>query len=195
MRPDNQHRPTPTGPGQRPGQAAGGIVRAARLTAGLTLAQLGQRCGYSASQISRYERGLQPLTDITLLHRFATALAIPPQILGLAAVDSAPAWRHADPAKQASRGYAPNVSDEFQSEGGEDPVRRRELLARAAGLAGAAALGLPLGRPGTSRHPRSGVPRRPALWDVAAPSRFRSQHCAPPPPSPRLTSRPPAMTA
>jgi hypothetical protein len=36
------------------------------------------------------------------------------------------------------------VSGEFQSEGGEDPVRRRELLARAAGLAGAAAFGLPV---------------------------------------------------
>ncbi len=36
----------------------------------------------------------------------------------------------------------PNVSREFHSEGGEDPVRRRELLARAAGVAGAAGLGL-----------------------------------------------------
>jgi hypothetical protein len=35
------------------------------------------------------------------------------------------------------------VSREFEPEGGEDPVRRRELLARAAGFAGAAALGLP----------------------------------------------------
>jgi transcriptional regulator with XRE-family HTH domain len=61
----------------RPGQRAGAIVRAARLAAGLTLAELGQRCGYSASQISRYERGVQPLTDITLLRRFAAALLNP----------------------------------------------------------------------------------------------------------------------
>jgi hypothetical protein len=47
------------------GQDAGAIVRAARLAAGLTLAELGRRCGYSASQVSRYERGVQPLTDIT----------------------------------------------------------------------------------------------------------------------------------
>ena len=99
MRPDNQHRPTRSGPGARPGQGAGAIVRAARLTAGLTLAELGQRCGYSASQISRYERGIQPLTDITLLRRFAAALAIPPHSLGLAPVDSAPPWRHAEPGK------------------------------------------------------------------------------------------------
>jgi len=67
----------------QPGPHAGAIVRAARLAAGLTLAELGQRCGYSASQISRYERGIQRLTDITLLRRFAEALAIPPQYLGL----------------------------------------------------------------------------------------------------------------
>jgi transcriptional regulator with XRE-family HTH domain len=126
------------------GQQAGAIVRAARLAAGLTLAELGQRCGYSASQISRYERGVQPLTDITLLRRFAAALAIPPQILGLTPLDSSRAGRHADSLKEHdARTYRPNVSREFQLEGGEDPVRRRELLARAAGLAGAAALGVP----------------------------------------------------
>jgi transcriptional regulator with XRE-family HTH domain len=130
---------------RQPGQHAGAVVRAARLAAGLTLAELGQRCGYSASQISRYERGVQPLTDITLLHRFAAALAIPPQIFGLAPLDGTRAGRHAD-AGLKGRGAAnrgPNVSGGFQLEGGEDPVRRRELLARAAGVAGAAALGLP----------------------------------------------------
>ena len=119
-------------------------MRAARLTAGLTLAELGQRCGYSASQISRYERGIQPLTDITLLRRFAAALAIPPHSLGLAPVDSAPPWRHAEPGNQAGNSCAPRVIGEPNAEGGEDPVRRRELFAHAAGLAGAAALGLPL---------------------------------------------------
>ena len=63
---------------------AGVIVRTARLAAGLTLADLGHRCGYSASQISRYERGVQPLTDITLLRRLAEALTINPQEFGLA---------------------------------------------------------------------------------------------------------------
>src|ERR1700680_4128747 len=56
------------------------------------------------------------------------------------------AGRHAGAGleERAALAGGPNVSDEFQSEGGEDPVRRRELLARAAGLAGAAAFGLPV---------------------------------------------------
>ncbi len=144
MRPANQHQTAHAAPGRRPGAGAGAVVRAARLTAGLTLAELGHRCGYSASQISRYERGVQSLTDITLLRQFAVTLAIPPQTLGLAP-DCAPAGRHADAdGKHPSSGRPPRVSDDFKAEGGEEPVRRRELLARAAGLAGAAALGSPL---------------------------------------------------
>ena len=145
MRPNDPPVFTRTEAIRRPGQRAGAIVREARLAAGLTLAEFGQLCGYSASQISRYERGVQPLTDITLLHRFAAALAIPPQIFGLTPPDSTLAGRHADagPKERAARTFGPNVSREFEPEGGEDPVRRRELLARAAGFAGAAALGLP----------------------------------------------------
>ena len=126
-----------------------------------TLAELGQRCGYSASQISRYERGIQPLTDITLLRRFAGALAIPPQILGLTPVNgiAVTATRRRRPKSALPAAHGPNVSAEFQSEGGDDPVRRRELLARAAGLAGAAALGLPAIRPGAAagRSGRAGL--------------------------------------
>jgi transcriptional regulator with XRE-family HTH domain len=86
----------------------------ARLAAHLTLAELGQRCGYSAAQISRYERGVQPLTDITLPRRFAAALGIPPQIFGLTPLDSSRAGRHADGLKEHdARTYRPNVSREF----------------------------------------------------------------------------------
>lgn len=147
MRPNDPPGFTRTEAVRHPGQHPGATVRAARLAAGLTLAELGQLCGYSASQISRYERGVQPLTDITLLHRFAAALAIPPQIFGLTPPDNALAGRHADAGskERAARTFGPNVSGEFEPEGGEDPVRRRELLARAAGFAGAAALGLPAG--------------------------------------------------
>jgi transcriptional regulator with XRE-family HTH domain len=115
------------------------------LAAGLTLAELGQRCGYSASQISRYERGRQRLTDITLLRRFAEALAIPPQSLGLTPLDSTEHGRHADIGhiERVMPIPGPNLSGKFQPEDGDDPVRRRELLARAAGLAGAAVFGLP----------------------------------------------------
>jgi transcriptional regulator with XRE-family HTH domain len=144
MRPDQPRGAKRATASQRPDSQAGAIVRAARLAAGLTLAELGDLCGYSASQISRYERGRQRLTDITLLRRFAEALAIPPQSLGLTP-DSAEHRRHADtgPIEHVMPISGPNLSGKFQSEGGDDPVRRRELLARAAGLAGAAALGLP----------------------------------------------------
>ena len=146
MRPDDHTGSTRDAAGRQPYLRAGAIVRAARLAAGMTLAELGQRCGYSASQISRYERGVQPLTDITLLRRFARALAIPPQVLGLTPHDGTQAGGgHADAflKHRIAASCGPNVSPGFQSEGGDDPVRRRELLASAAGLAGAAALGLP----------------------------------------------------
>jgi transcriptional regulator with XRE-family HTH domain len=66
-----------------PNRQPGAIVRSARVARGLTLADLGQRTGYSAAQVSRYERGLAPLTDIAVLRLFADALAIAPQLLGL----------------------------------------------------------------------------------------------------------------
>jgi transcriptional regulator with XRE-family HTH domain len=146
------------------GRDAGAIVRAARLAAGLTLADLGRRCGYSASQVSRYERGIQPLTDITLLRRFSQVLAIPPQVLGLIQPVGSRADRHAvDPKDGDPRVAWPRVSREPQWEDGEDPVRRRELLAGAAGLAGAAALGRPsadhgrtLADPGAGTGPAAG---------------------------------------
>ena len=67
-----------------PGRHLGAIVRGIRIAQGLTLAELGRHTGYSAAQVSRYERGLAPLTDIAVLRRFADALDIAPQILGLA---------------------------------------------------------------------------------------------------------------
>jgi transcriptional regulator with XRE-family HTH domain len=125
MRPSNLLGSAPATSGLS-ARDTGTIVRAARQAKGLTLAELGQRLGYSASQISRYERGIQSLTDVRLLHRLALALAIPPQALGL--VPPLPAGRHAEAAR---------------SDGNEDPVRRREPFSHAAGLIGAAALGVP----------------------------------------------------
>jgi tetratricopeptide (TPR) repeat protein len=152
MKPDQPGGSTRATAAQRPGPDAGAIVRAARLAAGLTLAELGQRCGYSASQISRYERGVQRLTDITLLRRFAEALAIQPQTLGLTPLGSSQSGRHTVTGPIVMPGNGPNLSHKFQPEGGDDPVRRRELLARAAGLAGAAALGLPAAHQPPSRQ-------------------------------------------
>ncbi len=67
------------------GRRVGAIVRMARTAQGMTLAELGKRTGYSAAQVSRYERGVASLTDIAVLRRFAAALAIMPEAFGLAA--------------------------------------------------------------------------------------------------------------
>jgi transcriptional regulator with XRE-family HTH domain len=123
-----------------PSRDAGAIVRRARHANGLTLAELGRRTGYSASQVSRYERGIAPLTDTTVLRRFADALGLPPQTFGLL---PDVVRRHATPNTVTGHACAPNVVSEAHWEDGDDPVRRRELLAGAAGLAAAGAVGLP----------------------------------------------------
>jgi transcriptional regulator with XRE-family HTH domain len=129
----------------------GAVVRSARIAQGLSLAGLGNRVGYSASQVSRYERGIAPLTDITLLRLFADALGIPPHHFGLSTGAPATA-RHA-----ASRQHSPdgtgghNVVRERQWEDGDDPVRRREMLLSAITLTGAAALGQAASRPAAQR--------------------------------------------
>jgi transcriptional regulator with XRE-family HTH domain len=121
--------------------AAGMLIHAARAAQGLTLAELGRRTGYSASQISRYERGITPLTDITVLRRFADILRIPPQHLGLNPPASAGPVRHAGFAERLTPGAHGNtVGHERQWEDGEDPVRRRDMLTGTAALAGTAAL-------------------------------------------------------
>jgi len=51
----------------------------------MTLVELGHLTGYSAAQVSRFERGIAPLTDISVLRRFAVALGTAPQAFGLAA--------------------------------------------------------------------------------------------------------------
>lgn len=122
---------------------AGAIVRITRQAQGLTLAELGRRAGFSASQVSRYERGHTSLTDTTVLRRFAIALELPPQVLGLLPETTS---RHQIPIRLqlVTRGAAaPMVVREPQWEDGDDPVRRRELLTGAAGLAAVSALGLP----------------------------------------------------
>jgi transcriptional regulator with XRE-family HTH domain len=113
---------------------AGLIVRSARKAANMTLAELGERCGYSAAQVSRYERGLTRLTDITLLRTFAAVLNIPPAALGLSAAGDSPSAAESPDFPPGSRSVAA-VDDS----GKEDPVRRRSLLL-GAGLAAPAVL-------------------------------------------------------
>ena len=118
-------------------------MRGARTSQGLTLAELGARVGYSAAQVSRYERGIAPLTDITVLRRFAAVLGIPEQLFGLTPAEADGAGRHAViPVKdRPSRAHGNTVDHERQWEDGDEDMRRRELLAGTAALAGAVALG------------------------------------------------------
>jgi transcriptional regulator with XRE-family HTH domain len=179
MRPNEPAEPTVAAASHQPSRSAGAIVRTARQASGLTLAELGQRCGYSASQISRYERGIQPLTDITLLRRFASALEIPPQILGLTPMNGTHLQQHAQPKDLAASRRGPSVNRGFPSESGDDPVRRRELLARAAGLAGAAALGIPaIGRAQLLADPRTGLDDLLYGRTGAAPAALPAVHAA-----------------
>ncbi len=112
---------------------AGQIVRSARKAANMTLAELGERCGYSAAQVSRYERGLTRLTDITLLRAFAAALDIPLAALGLSAPGDSPSAAESPDSPPGSRRVA------LDDGGKDDPVRRRDLLL-GAGLAAPATL-------------------------------------------------------
>jgi transcriptional regulator with XRE-family HTH domain len=120
------------------GRDTGVIVRDVRRAQGLTQAELGRRTGYSAAQVSRYERGIAAFT-VPVLRRFAAALTISPQTFGLLP-DDAPTTPGAAPLHAP----APRVSGEAR-EDGDDPVRRRQLLARlavtAAAAAGSAAVG------------------------------------------------------
>jgi transcriptional regulator with XRE-family HTH domain len=124
--------------GWRPGE----VVRAARHRSGLTLTELGARTGYSAAQVSRYERGITPLTDVTVLRRFARALVIPPDQLGLAAGSAPDGKRHGGraaldglPLRAAWSSVAGGLGER------DDDVRRRQLLATL-GVAAASAAGV-----------------------------------------------------
>ncbi|MFI6030849.1 helix-turn-helix domain-containing protein [Amycolatopsis magusensis] len=114
----------------------GEIVRIARLAADWTQADLGRRCGYSASQISRWETGTCPLRDVDTLHCLARALLLPVEVFGLTldhscGVSTRPAG---SPAPRVSGDPMP-VWEEH------DPMRRRTVLAGLGALAGSAALG------------------------------------------------------
>ncbi|WDV56653.1 helix-turn-helix transcriptional regulator [Streptomyces coeruleorubidus] len=117
-------------------------VRRTRLAQGMTLAQLGARTGYSAAQVSRLERGESPMTHIDVLLRFARALDIPPQDLGLAPAQATPSSRHSVSTGPYPRLPAPSLGSSGR-ENGEDAVNRRKLLANLA-VTAAAAVGAPI---------------------------------------------------
>lgn len=111
-------RPTPAD-SRDGGTTPGTLLRAARTTRGLTLAQAGEMCGYSASTLSRLERGQQALRDVSVLRHLCLTLDIPPEWFGLAPGGAAPEPGTLTP---------PTLDPAGLDEGG-DPMRRRELLA------------------------------------------------------------------
>jgi transcriptional regulator with XRE-family HTH domain len=119
----------------------GAIIRRTRQAVALTQGQLGALTSYSAAQVSRYERGLSPLTDTGVLRRFADALGIPPPVFGLTAqpVTGKPGHAAAISATRRSGPVGPTVDGGPRWEEGEDPVRRRQLLVNLAVTATAAA--------------------------------------------------------
>ncbi|GAA3603490.1 hypothetical protein GCM10022223_18920 [Kineosporia mesophila] len=126
------------------------MVRRARLGRRLTQAQLGQLTGYSSAQVSRYERGISPLTDVDVLRRFCTALDIPVAEVGLA---EAVSEQYSMAARQTGTTAYPRLSppkvDILRQ---EDDVRRRAFLA----LSATSAAGLPvLGEQSASSSPQT----------------------------------------
>lgn len=134
---------------ERP-RAPGELIRSKRQARGWTLADLGDRTGYSASQVSRYERGLSSLSDVAVLRHFADVLDIPLQEFGLTATSPPAMTRHGLPVASVlayPRLPGPRLG-RTQREEGDAPVRRRNFLA----LSAAATAGVSL----------------PATWAAAA---------------------------
>ena len=117
---------------------SGTLVRMARTARQLSLAQAGKLVGYSASTLSRIENGQRNLTDITQLRRFADILGIPPHLFGL----TSPAAAVPVGAPLPPSAPPPATVGGTLPEGGDDPVRRRDLLAGLVGVTGAALAGV-----------------------------------------------------
>ncbi|UUV32359.1 helix-turn-helix domain-containing protein [Amycolatopsis roodepoortensis] len=120
----------------------GEIVRIARTAAGWNQAELARRCGYSRSQVSRWETGSSPLRDVETLRALARALFLPVQVFGLALDHSTGV------STRPGATAAPRVSGDPMPVWEEhDPMRRRTLLAGMGALAGSTVLGTPARNP------------------------------------------------
>jgi transcriptional regulator with XRE-family HTH domain len=108
----------------------GTVIRIARTAAGWSQAELGRRCGYSASTVSRWETGRLPLRDVKLLRTLANVLALPPEVFGLLPGDTTGALtRSIRPSSHRVAGIPMPSCKE------DERVRRRRFLL-VAGLAG-----------------------------------------------------------
>ncbi|SFQ28218.1 helix-turn-helix transcriptional regulator [Amycolatopsis rubida] len=111
-------------------------MRIARTALGWKQAELAQRCGYSRSQVSRWETGSCPLRDVDTLRALARVLLLPVQAFGLGPGDSAGV------SALPAAGSDHRVSGDPMPVGEEqDPMRRRTMLAGMGALAGSAVLG------------------------------------------------------
>ncbi len=110
----------------------GALIRMTRTARRLTLVQVGKLVGYSTSTVSRIETGRRKLTDVTLLRRFADALGIPPHLFGLTSSTGILPVGAALPPPALT----PTTVRETPWEGGDDAVRRRELLVGLVGVTG-----------------------------------------------------------
>jgi transcriptional regulator with XRE-family HTH domain len=113
--------------------SAGAIVRAARFARGWSQGELGKRCGYSASTISRLESGKTPLRDVVLLRALAEVLEVPTEVFGLSTAGDMPT-----PNVRIERTGPPTVVPIAVEQ--EDSVQRRELLSGLVGLVGVSVL-------------------------------------------------------
>jgi DNA-binding XRE family transcriptional regulator len=111
----------------------GGIVRLGRIAAGLSQQQLADQLHCSASTLSRLETGHQPLTNTAMLRRIAQHLAIPAHLLGLAAFPPQHDEREGTSARASTLRVATVAGNGDSGESGDNPMRRRTLMA-AAGL-------------------------------------------------------------
>ncbi|NYI05344.1 helix-turn-helix domain-containing protein [Allostreptomyces psammosilenae] len=129
--------PTPPQPALLRPVDVGAVIRGARAAARLTQRQLGQRCGYSASAISRIESGdTHPNWDT--LRRIAHALDIPATDLGLPTPPLGPPPPTTRPRPTASPPTRIKVASGLAApRQQEDDVRRRNLLAGALGISAA----------------------------------------------------------
>lgn len=103
------------------------VVRALRVRAGWDQAELGRRCGYSASQVSRWETGRSPLRNTEILVMLARALEVPTTVLGLSDIDPPPMqWLSYTPLTDAVVARPPAA----QRRAPDPPRRRWNLPAR-----------------------------------------------------------------